>query len=225
MPRAVLWDWDNTLVDAWSGVQSALNAVFAEHGLPAWSREETLARVRGAMHESFPALFGERWREAAESFRAHHRAVQLAHVRPMPGVERVLDGFAGMQAVVSNKEGEPLRREVAHLGWGGRFAVVVGADDAAAAKPDPAPIWHALAAMGVKPTRAVWYVGDTGVDMLAAHAAGVTAVLLGDASHDGGVVELTKSLAKTGAQPHVIAATAEELDALLRKPVPGEDGL
>jgi phosphoglycolate phosphatase len=206
-PEAILWDWDNTLVDAWGGIQAALNATFAEHGLPAWSRAETLGQVRGAMHETFPALFGPGWRAAAESFRAHHRALQLDHLAPMPGVLDVIEAFAGTQAVVSNKEGVPLRREVAHLGWNRHFRAIVGADDAAAAKPDPAPIWYALENIGVKPSVFIWYIGDTAVDMLAARAAGVTAVLLGDAAHDGGVAELTRR----GAQPHLHFVTADAL--------------
>ncbi len=35
--------------------------------------------------------------------------------------------------------------------------------------------------------RDIWYVGDTGLDMQAARAWGCTAVLLGDAAHDGGI--------------------------------------
>lgn len=206
-PDVLVWDWDNTLVDAWGGVQAALNATFAEFGLPAWSRAETLERVRGALHESFPAVFGAAWQRAAESFRAHHARLQLEHLAPMPGVAAVLAGFAGKQAVVSNKEGAPLRREVAHLGWSKRFGVVVGADDASAAKPDPAPIWYALAAIGARPGPSIWYIGDTGVDMLAARAAGVTAVLLGDAGHDGGVAHL----AERDAGPHLHFSTAAAL--------------
>ena len=59
--------------------------------------------------------------------------------------------------------------------------------DAEADKPDPAPMRLALAACGVPPSPAVWYVGDTALDMQAARAAGCAAVLLGDAEHDGGV--------------------------------------
>ena len=44
-----------------------------------------------------------------------------------------------------------------------------------------------VAACGVPPGPAVWYVGDTALDMQAARAAGCAAVLLGDAEHDGGV--------------------------------------
>lgn len=206
-PDAVLWDWDNTLVDAWGGIEAALNATFAAYGMPAWTREETRARVRGSMRESFSALFGKDWEAAAESFRKHHAAMQLAHLAPMPGAEAAVLAYGGVQAVVSNKEGAPLRREVAHLGWGSHFRAIVGADDATAAKPDPAPIWYALAAIGVKPGPAIWYVGDTGIDMLAAKAAGLTAVLVGDAAHDGGVA----SLETRGAGPHLHFVTAEAL--------------
>jgi phosphoglycolate phosphatase len=45
----------------------------------------------------------------------------------------------------------------------------------------------ALEQLGFPADRNVWYLGDTALDMRAARAAGVTAVLVGDASHDGGV--------------------------------------
>jgi phosphoglycolate phosphatase len=80
-----------------------------------------------------------------------------------------------------------LRAEVAHLGWSEHFAAVVGAGDARADKPDPAPILMALEQLGHRPSTDVWYFGDTALDMVAARAAGVTAVLIGNASHDGGV--------------------------------------
>jgi phosphoglycolate phosphatase len=138
----------------------------------------------------------------------------LHHLTLMPGADHLValaDGWP--QAVVSNKEGGLLRREVAHLGWNARFRAVVGAGDATADKPDPAPIWHALRTIGVKSGPEVWYVGDTGSDMQAARAAGCTAVLLGDAGHDGGVA----ALELRGTAPHLQCADASALAALLRK--------
>jgi phosphoglycolate phosphatase len=89
--------------------------------------------------------------------------------------------------VVSNKAGNFLRAEVLHLGWGPHFGPIIGAGDARADKPDPAPILMALEQLGHPASRSVWYLGDTALDMVAARAAGVTAVLVGDAAHDGGV--------------------------------------
>lgn len=199
-PEVVLWDWDNTLVDGWAGIRAALNVVFSAHGLPEWSHEETRARVRKSLKATFPDLFGADWQAAVTEFRVALAKVHLDHLRPMPGALAMLRASAGLpQGVVSNKEGRFLRMEVAHLGLNEAFRAVVGAGDAAADKPDPAPILHALTAMRVTPGRGVWYIGDTGVDMRAAHAAGCTAVLLGDAAHDGGV----GALAARGAAPHL----------------------
>lgn len=212
-PTAILWDWDNTLVDAWGGIHQALNVAFTAHNLPEWTLEETKERVRGGMSESFRALFGKDWEHAVTLFRRHHAVHQLASLQPMPGIEPALDAAAAwVQAVVSNKEGAPLRREVAHLAWQSRFAAVIGADDAPAPKPDPAPIMLALRQIRMKADRSVWYIGDTATDMQAARAAGVTAVLLGDAAHDGGVA----TLAERGGAPHLHFVTADALAAQLR---------
>ena len=126
----------------------------------------------------------------------------------MPGAaEALAAGAAWPQGVVSNKAGRFLRAEVAHLGWAAHFGAVVGAGDASADKPDPAPILLALDRLGRAADRSVWYLGDTALDMAAARAAGVTAVLVGDASHDGGIDR---------ARPDLHFPTALDLAARLR---------
>jgi phosphoglycolate phosphatase len=187
-PDIVLYDWDNTLVDAWGGVTAALNATFDAFGLPRWTVADTITRVRSSLRDSFPVLFGRSWTRARDIFYATLETQHLRYLAPMPGVERVLAaGAAATQAVVSNKTGRFLRAEVVHLGWTHHFGAVVGAGDATADKPDPAPLRLALARLGAEPGPGVWYVGDTALDMQAARAAGLTAVLLGGAAHDGGI--------------------------------------
>ena len=187
-PAALLYDWDNTLVDGWAGITAALNAVFAEFGHPPWTTENTRNRVRVALRESFPVMFGERWEHARDVFYDSLTRQGLDHVVPMPGAEALLQAGADWpQGVVSNKAGAFLRREVTHLGWNGFFGPIVGAGDATADKPDPAPLLLALRHLGHAAGGTVWYMGDTALDMQAARAAGVTAVLIGDARHDGGV--------------------------------------
>ncbi|MCK8783741.1 HAD family hydrolase [Roseomonas sp. NAR14] len=211
-PRAILWDWDNTLVDGWAAIAAGLNAAFAAFGLPAWTVAETKGRVRRSLRESFPEIFGGEWERARDLFYAEVRARHLAVLAPMPGAEAALRAAARWpQGVVSNKQGPLLRAEAAHLGWGGYFGALVGAGDAASDKPDPAPFRMALAPLGIEPGPAVWYVGDTGIDIQGARAAGCTAVLLGDAAHDGGVA----SLAPDAAFPDA-PALARHLETLAR---------
>jgi phosphoglycolate phosphatase len=187
-PSILLYDWDNTLVDGWAGIAAALNAVFTVFAMPHWTAEDTRARVRVSLSESFPIMFGARWTEARDIFYATLAESHLQHVHPMQGAaEALAAGRAWKQGVVSNKTGRFLRAEVAHLGWQGFFGAVIGAGDAAADKPDPAPIHLALSQLGARADPSVWYLGDTALDMQAARAAGVTAVLIGDASHDLGV--------------------------------------
>jgi phosphoglycolate phosphatase len=187
-PTLLLYDWDNTLVDGWAGIAAAMNAVFTAFALPHWTAAETRARARRSLGEAFPAMFGDRWTEARDIFYAALLERHLEHVQPMPGAAEALEaGRAWPQGVVSNKTGRFLRAEVAHLGWAGYFGSVIGAGDATADKPDPAPIYLALGQLGAAASTAVWYLGDTALDMQAARAAGVTAVLIGDAAHDGGV--------------------------------------
>ena len=187
-PTLLLYDWDNTLVDGWAGITAALNAVFTAFEKPLWTVDDTRNRVRVSLRESFPVMFGDAWERARDLFYATLTEQHLRHVQPMPGAEEAI--FAGKswpQGIVSNKAGAFLRREVAHLGWDPHFGAVIGAGDAPADKPDPAPLLMALAQLGHSPGPAVWYLGDTALDMQAARAAGVTPVLVGDAAHDGGV--------------------------------------
>jgi phosphoglycolate phosphatase len=208
-PSVLLYDWDNTLVDGWAGIAAALNAVFAEFGHPLWSVEDTRSRVRVSLRESFPVMFGNRWEYAREIFYRVLTAQHLDHVKAMAGVPGVLEtGAAWPQGVVSNKAGAFLRREVIHLGWSQFFGPVIGAGDAAADKPDPAPLHLALAQLGRAPDPSVWYMGDTTLDMQAARAAGVTAVLIGNAEHDGGVER---------AAPDIHFPSAHDLRAQLRE--------
>jgi phosphoglycolate phosphatase len=183
-PRAILFDWDNTLVDSWATIHEALNAVMAAMGKPLWSLRETRERVRLSLRESFPLHFGDRWEEARRIYLDVFRAIHLEQLSPLPGREdllRQLKGEGIFLGIVSNKTGALLRHEAERIGWLGLFGSVVGAGDAALDKPDPAPVVLALEPSGVGAGETVWFVGDAGVDMECAYNSGCIPVLLGKA--------------------------------------------
>jgi phosphoglycolate phosphatase len=195
-PQAILFDWDNTLVDAWAGVQHALNTARAAWNLEPWDRDTLLANVRLSLRDSFPKMFGAEWERARSLFSETYARDHLTHLRPLPGAAEAVAAAAkvGFVGVVSNKQGRFLRIEARTLGWAGKLGSLVGAGDAARDKPHPDQILLALAAARIPAGANVWYVGDTGVDLQAARAAGATAVLVGDAAHDGGVAALAPDL-------------------------------
>jgi phosphoglycolate phosphatase len=181
-PRAILFDWDDTLVDNWAAIGDALNAAFRVMGREPWTHSQTRERVRKSLRDSFPEMFGELWEEARDVFYANFAANHLGTLEEKPGASAMLDtlGASGLfMAVISNKRGDFLRREAEHLGWDRYFSGFVGAGDAAADKPDAAPVVMALAQSGVEPGRDVWVVGDTWVDLAAARGAGCVPVLIG----------------------------------------------
>jgi len=180
-PRAVIFDWDNTLVDSWGVIHESLNRTLARYDLPTWTADEVKTRVRRSMRESFPALFGAAWQEAGDFFLAAFAEIHLDHLRALPGAEAVLRDLHDLSvpaAIVSNKTGRLLRDEVRHLGWENLFVQVVGAADAAVDKPAAEPVRMALAPCAIAPGPDVWFVGDTDIDLQCATNSGCAGVLV-----------------------------------------------
>ncbi len=180
-PRAVIFDWDNTLVDSWECIRAATNATLAYMGHAEWSMEETQRRVAKSLRDSFPELFGERWEEARDHFYATFRGIHLDFLNPLPRAEAMLCELADQGvwlAVVSNKNGGFLRKEAERLDWNRYFQKLVGATDAPEDKPSAMPVHMALEGSGIALSRDVWFVGDAPIDMQCAANAGCTPVLV-----------------------------------------------
>ena len=211
-PRAILFDWDNTLVDNWGTIQVALNAALTAMGFPAWTMEETRIRVRASLRDSFPRMFGARWPEARDIFYSTYRASHLDTLRALPEAERVTCRLAeqGLYlGVVSNKTGPLLRAEAAKLGWDRHFGRLVGAGDAKIDKPAPDPIYLATEDLGLTDYKDVWYVGDAAIDVECARHAGCIAILVGPAS---GEEDRIRALGPEAQLPHL----ADVLDLVRR---------
>ena len=182
-PQAILFDWDNTLVDSWPVIQDALNVTLEAYGLEPWSLEETRGRVRKSMRDSFPDLFGAEWEEAGAVFYERYEAIHTEQVVPLPGVSEALEALWATEVylgVISNKKGDFLRAEARHLGWDGYFGAMVGAFDAERDKPAADVIKMALQGSGIDVGLDVWVAGDADIDLECAHNAGCTPILVRD---------------------------------------------
>ncbi len=211
-PRAVIFDWDNTLVDSWPVIQEALNTTFRAYALPEWSLDETKAKVRHSMRDSFPGIFGDEWEKAGKVFYARYAEIHADAVVPAAGAEELLDYLSGAGiylGVVSNKTGEFLRKEAEHLGWNRYFGKLVGAFDAIRDKPDPAPVEMALAPAVIAPNKdAVWFIGDADIDIKCGKNTGCHTVLV--RAEPPGSDEFTDNL------PDLAVATCRDLCNLMR---------
>jgi phosphoglycolate phosphatase len=180
-PQAIIFDWDNTLIDSWYAILDAQNHTLTAFGLEPWTLEETRERVRGSMRDSFPALFGARWRQAGEVFYRRFTERHMQTLQPLPGAAALLEELHrnGLYlAIVSNKKGDYLRKEAAHLRWDRFFGRIVGAFDTPRDKPAVDPVHLALDGSGIQPGSAVWFAGDADIDLECALNAGCVPVLL-----------------------------------------------
>lgn len=209
-PKAILFDWDNTLVNTWPTIIECYRDTFAALGQAPWTAEEVRRRAHGSLRDVFPVLFGARAGEAERVFYETFHRIHLEKLQPLPGADRLLARAceAGCYvAVVSNKVGQNLRAELAHLGWGRWISRAVGARDAKRDKPAPDPIYMALDGTGIAADASVWMVGDTPADLECAYAAGVFPVFFGS------VEDLSERLREF--PPRLHARDCHELAALL----------
>lgn len=183
-PTALVFDWDNTLIDTWSLIHKALEDTFRNYEIAPWTFEETKQRVRQSARESFPLLFGTRSEEAIAFYTGRYRHWSGRELSAVSEAEALLPLWAGRGrgplSVVSNKQGVVLRDEAQRLGWDRYFHRLVGANDAAEDKPSVAPVLLALEGSGVKLGPEVWFIGDTDIDMACARNAGCTAVFIAE---------------------------------------------
>ncbi|MBL4719709.1 MAG: HAD hydrolase-like protein, partial [Alphaproteobacteria bacterium] len=139
-PRAIIFDWDNTLVETWPVIHAALHDTFVAMDVEPWTFDQTRERVRHSLRESFPKLFQDRWEVARDIFYSAYEEAHLKHLEPCLGASDLLaslDALGISLFVISNKTGKYLRREAEHLAWSGYFGQLIGAGDAARDKPAP----------------------------------------------------------------------------------------
>jgi len=181
-PRAVLFDWDNTLVNTWPIIHEALRRTFIAMGQTPWTLEETRQRVAKSMRDSFPELFGDRWEEAGKIYQDSYHELHISQLEALPGAEKLLQKFTEMglwRAVVSNKKNYNLIAEVPELKWEKYFDALVGSGDAPTDKPFADPVLLALKGSGIEPGPDVWFFGDSVVDLECAKNTGCTPIFFG----------------------------------------------
>lgn len=181
LPKAVIFDWDNTLVDNWSSITASINLTRAAFGLDTWTELQVRERCNRALDQSFPEWFGDEWEQARDMYRGHFRGIHLQGLATMAGAGELLCALESRRIplfVVSNKLGDLLRREAEYLGWTARFKAIIGSRDAARDKPERDPVDLALGKHGMISDASVWFVGDTHLDVECARNAGCTPILV-----------------------------------------------
>ena len=167
-PKAILFDWDNTLVNNWEPIFIAYKETLKRLGLKKQNRSEIVKNAKYSLRETFPRIFKDDWKKAKKTFYVAFKKIHLQKIKPMPKVEKILKIIKKKKipcGVISNKDGNLLRKEINKLGWKKYFKILVGANDAKKDKPSKYPFLLALNKISLKPNKNIWYVGDNEIDV------------------------------------------------------------
>lgn len=181
-PKAILFDWDNTLVSTWQVAYEAMNIARQAVKRAPFTIEEFWQRPHHSMRDASLELFGD---HAQEGERIFYEAVEKRHLQDitkLQGADTLLDNIKThgiYMGIVSNKDGNFLRKEVDHLGWNPHFRKIIGARDTKEDKPSSLPVLAALQESKIVPSQEVWFVGDSIVDVYCARASGCIPVVVG----------------------------------------------
>lgn len=195
-PRLALFDLDGTLVDSAPDIAAAVDGALCEHGHAPVGEAAVRDFVgRGAQRLVHRALTGRLDGEAPAalfepvyaSFLERYAARLCEQTRVYTGVTAALESLrqeGWTLGVVTNKPARFTGPLLEATGLASHFAVAVSGDTLSHKKPDPAPLLHAAAAVGIAITASVM-VGDSLADVTAARRAGMPAICV-DYGYAGG---------------------------------------
>tara|TARA_B100000575_G_C22942493_1_gene545481 strand:- start:43 stop:714 length:672 start_codon:yes stop_codon:yes gene_type:complete len=181
LPKAVIFDWDSTLVDNWQSIANALNATLIKMGKKPWTVTQVRQNSKNSARDAFPRLFGDQWKDALAFFYQSFEELHLTGIKPLPGAENLLRFLREERiysGIISNKNGTFLRKEIKKLDWNRYFDNVLGATDLHVDKPSKEVIYALLKHTEISPSESVWFVGDATVDLECAHMANCKPILV-----------------------------------------------
>lgn len=176
-PKAILFDWDNTIVDSMHCIHIALENTFKKMNkdFSKYDKERCLGR-----RDTLQKHFGEKWEVANEIFVNELKNFSVDDIVVFSDIEEVLKYIADSNiflGIVSNKLSIGLHNELEHFGLKKYFQNIVGSGDAIRDKPYKDPVILVLENSGIAPASDVWLVGDSITDIECAINSNITPIL------------------------------------------------
>lgn len=176
MVKAVLFDWDGTLVDTAEASYRCYVRLFSELGIP-FDRATYARTYSPNWYQTFRAvnLPEERWAWADSRWLAHFATERVGIVDGARDLIELLARHGIAMGIVTSGSSGRVAREIDAHGLGGYLRACVYGCDVEHKKPHPEGLHLCLERLGVTAEESV-YVGDSPEDIQMAKAAGVRAI-------------------------------------------------
>lgn len=185
MNPLLVFDLDGTLIDSAPDIIVAVNRTLALHGKNALTDEIIISHIGEGLKKLIADIFMENNLDPADiielemEFLRIYEEEMLNRTRIFDGVEIFLENYSGPISIVTNKNEEPAKAILKHLGLD-RFPwqYVFGADTLEERKPSPVPLQTVMKLTGHFPHN-TFMIGDGIPDVLSALRAGVPSIAIG----------------------------------------------
>lgn len=184
MIKTILFDLDGTLLNTLDDLADTANWVCTRHGWPTHTTEAFKHFVGNGLPKLMERFSPPEARTPAqlaatlEEFNARYELHKEDKTCPYPGIPQLLDTLQaqGYQtAVFSNKADQFCGKIIEHYFGAGKFERVRGSLPDVPTKPDPTGVYALLRDLGADPATTL-FVGDSDVDILTGHNAGLPAL-------------------------------------------------
>ncbi len=177
---AITYDMDGTLIDSMESIKDAFNHMFSKLGYPSMTTDE-VARNTSVSLLDFVKFFlkPEEAEIGVKIFRDYYDGIFLEKTKIMPGVPEMIESLDGTvaQGIVTNKRGKYARILAEYFGIGKKMIKILGAEDGFKAKPAPDMFEEFMKFSGCDKRETI-YVGDSPIDIVAAHNSGIDAFVV-----------------------------------------------
>ena len=173
--RAVIFDWDGTLLDSYSADLSAYLAMFRALKI-SWGEAELRRNYSPDWYRIYRAarIPRENWQRADRLWRLHYARHSAAL---LPGAEEAIARLRSKfkLGLVTSGSRSRVLQQLSGFGMTRIFAARIYSESVEQRKPHPAPLRMALEKMRIAAAEAL-YVGDTPEDVEMARRAGVLTI-------------------------------------------------